>query len=83
MNDRQAHALLQALKSTADFLGKESEYLRFEEFVRWSEKAEPKPSVEQVSDNTPMWIQLLLPPLRQLYAAGYDSGYQDSISGKI
>ena len=81
MNDRQAHALLQALKSTAAFLGKESEYLTFEEFVKWSEKAEPKPSVEQVSANTPMWIQFMLPPLRKLYASGYDSAYEDAISG--
>lgn len=80
MDNRQAKAVMQSLKSTASFLGKESEYLTFEEYVTWSEKAEPKPSLEQIAANTPMWIQLLSPPLRTLYAEGYDTGYEDAIS---
>jgi hypothetical protein len=71
MDDRQANALLQASKSTAAFLGKESEFHEFAEYIRWSEKAEPKPSVEQIAANNSSWIQLLSPPLRKLYSTGY------------
>jgi transcription elongation factor len=72
MKDKQR--TITSLKSTEVFLGKESEYHSFSEYIKWSEKIEPKPSVEQIASNTPSWIQLLSPPLRTLHASGYEKG---------
>ena len=78
MDERQAKALLEALKSIAGFLGKVSEYRRFSEYITWSEKAVPRPSVEQIAANTPSWIQILSQPLRKLYCSGFDNARKDA-----
>lgn len=78
MDEKQAMALLEALKPIAGLLGKESEYRRFSEYITWSEKAVPHPSVEQIAANTSSWIKILSPPLKKLYASGYDNGQKDA-----
>lgn len=78
MDRRKEEALLDSLRAISRILGKERDYQAFIEWTTFAEEGSTKPSLEEIAAHTPAWIQLLSPPLRKLYDAGYDNGHADA-----
>ncbi|AIF83925.1 hypothetical protein NTE_01865 [Candidatus Nitrososphaera evergladensis SR1] len=77
MDPRMEYALLDALGAISKIFGKEEEFEAFISYTRYAKTEGSNPSLEDIAMHTPGWIQLLAPPLRNLYNAGYESGRAD------
>jgi hypothetical protein len=78
MDQRKEDVLLDSLRVVSKILGKEQDYNAFIEWVAYAEKNITKPSLEEIAQHTPVWIQLLSTPLGRLYDTAYDTGYTDA-----
>jgi hypothetical protein len=74
MDEKASTGIIRCTKINRGFLGKESEYHKFLEYITWSEKAKLRLSIEQIAANMPSLIQIFSSPLQKLYDLGYDNG---------
>lgn len=78
IDNREVGAVLEALRAISAYIGKESEYRRFMEWINWAEMSELKPTLDDIEEHTPYFIRTLSSPLRRLYGDGYNNGFEDA-----